>query len=153
MKVLFQEIISTKQDHWFRQSWKFLVGKDVDEEIVRLFNRLRREKASLELQIATATSDAQYEMGEDHDTDQSSTVAINYNEDEAFLSAVFMTDPVDERLALISTKGKRADGTCTWVLGTDAYRTWMDTRCPCLWITGGPGIGKSMMAIFHDRTA
>lgn len=92
-------------------------------------------------------------MGEDHDTDQSSTVAINYNEDEAFLSAVFMTDPVDERLALISTKGKRADGTCTWVLGTDAYRTWMDTRCPCLWITGGPGIGKSMMAIFHDRTA
>lgn len=24
----------------------------------------------------------------------------------------------------------------------------MDTRCPGLWITGGPGVGKSMMAIF-----
>lgn len=99
-------------------------------------------------------------MGEEHDRDlaavetqstKSSTVGtVGFSEDEVngFLGAVFITDSSDERSALVSAKGKRVDGTCSWILETDAYNTWMDTPCPGLWITGGAGMGKSMMSIF-----
>lgn len=99
-------------------------------------------------------------MGEEHDGDlaavetqstESSTVGtVGFSEDEVngFLGAVFITDSSDERSALVSAKGKRVDGTCLWMLKTDAYNTWMNTPCPGLWITGGPGMGKSMMSIF-----
>ncbi|KAF5505665.1 Vegetative incompatibility protein HET-E-1 [Colletotrichum siamense] len=157
IQVLLEEIRSFKKDHTFRDSWKSIVSKDMEEEIIRLFNRLQREKASLELQIAAAISDARYQMGEEHDGDlaavetQSSTVStVGSSEDEVngFLGAVFITDSSDERSALVSAKGKRVDGTCSWILETDAYNTWMDTPCPGLWITGGAGMGKSMMSIF-----
>ncbi|KAL3291045.1 ankyrin repeat protein, partial [Colletotrichum asianum] len=157
IQVLLEEIRSFKKDHTFRDSWKSIVSKDMEEEIIRLLYRLQREKASLELQIAAAISNARYQMGEEHDRDlaavetQSSTVStVGFSEDEVngFLGAVFITDSSDERSALVSTKGKRVDGTCSWILETDAYNTWMDTPCPGLWITGGAGMGKSMMSIF-----
>ncbi|KAI8244780.1 Vegetative incompatibility protein HET-E-1 [Colletotrichum sp. SAR 10_77] len=56
IQVLLEEIRSFKKDHTFRDSWKSIVSKDMEEEIIRLFNRLQREKASLELQIAAAIS-------------------------------------------------------------------------------------------------
>ncbi|KAK1842650.1 ankyrin repeat protein [Colletotrichum chrysophilum] len=160
IQLLLEEIRSFKKDHTFRYSWKSIVSKDMEEEIIRLFNRLQREKASLELQIAAAISDARYQMGEEHDRDlaavenqstESSTVGtVGFSEDEVngFLGAVFITDSSDERSALVSAKGERVDGTCSWILETDAYNTWMDTPCPGLWITGGAGMGKSMMSIF-----
>ncbi|KAF4823545.1 Vegetative incompatibility protein HET-E-1 [Colletotrichum tropicale] len=157
IKVLLEEIISVKKNHSFRLSWKSIVGKDIEEEIIRLFDRLQREKALLELQIAAATSDAQYRMGKEHnkdlaakDTQSSTASALGFSNDEitGFLGAVFLTNSSDERSVIISAKGKRVDGTCSWMLETDAYNTWMNTPCPGLWITGGPGMGKSMMSIF-----
>lgn len=56
LKVLLEEATSFDQDHRFRGSWKSLVGEDIDEEFVRLFNRLQRERAALELRIENATS-------------------------------------------------------------------------------------------------
>ncbi|KAJ4995576.1 Vegetative incompatibility protein HET-E-1 [Colletotrichum sp. SAR 10_66] len=59
IQLLLEEIRSFKKDHTFRYSWKSIVSKDMEEEIIRLFNRLQREKASLELQIAAAISFAE----------------------------------------------------------------------------------------------
>lgn len=66
----------------------------------------------------------------------------------AFLKAIFVTDARDDKSALISAKGERTPGTCTWLLETIAYKTWLNTRCFGLWIIGGPGMGKSMLSIF-----
>lgn len=63
IQVLLEEIRSFKKDHTSRDSWKSIVSKDMEEEIIRLFNRLQREKASLELQIAAAIS---YVKSHDH---------------------------------------------------------------------------------------
>uniref|UniRef100_L2G4U6 Ankyrin repeat protein n=1 Tax=Colletotrichum fructicola (strain Nara gc5) TaxID=1213859 RepID=L2G4U6_COLFN len=145
LKVLLEEATSFDQDHRFRGSWKSLVGEDIDEEFVRLFNRLQRERAALELRIENATSYAEYQMGVAAREAKPRAAASSAN---WLRSAIFITDPRNDRSALISAKGKRADGTCTWILETDAYSTWMHTPCPGLWITGGPGIGKSIMSIF-----
>ncbi|CAN9211493.1 unnamed protein product [Alternaria alternata] len=49
-------------------------------------------------------------------------------------------------------KGTRVEGTCEWITHNASYRAWLnsdgdgDTRL--LWISGGPGKGKTMMSVF-----
>lgn len=60
-----------------------------------------------------------------------------------------LTEPEDERQKLINAKGSRVDGTCQWVLGHELYLSWkasLNTRV--LWVSGGPGKGKTMISIF-----
>ncbi|KAH6697026.1 NACHT and ankyrin domain-containing protein [Plectosphaerella plurivora] len=66
-----------------------------------------------------------------------------------FLGAIFITDPRDDRSALVHRKTARAEGTCAWITKTDEFLDWMSTTAssPGLMIEGGPGKGKSMIAI------
>ncbi|KAF3804294.1 hypothetical protein GCG54_00000645 [Colletotrichum gloeosporioides] len=148
IKVLLEEANSFRKNQRFRQPWKSLVREDIEEESVRLFNRLQRERAALELHIATATSDAEYQMGVAATGARRRFAAFSPADVNFLRDEIFITDPRDDRSSLISAKGERADGTCMWVLETDAYNAWMNTPCPGLWITGGPGTGKTMMSIF-----
>ncbi|USP81074.1 hypothetical protein yc1106_08348 [Curvularia clavata] len=71
-------------------------------------------------------------------------------------NALFLTDPYVDRESVISAKGKRVAGTCEWITQNESYRAWSnsdsdrdgigDTRL--LWISGGPGKGKTMMSVF-----
>ncbi|KAH6687329.1 NACHT and ankyrin domain-containing protein, partial [Plectosphaerella plurivora] len=67
-----------------------------------------------------------------------------------FLDGIFITDPRDDRSALVARKGHRVEGTCTWVTETDVYRSWLSTAPgpTGLMIQGSPGKGKTMMAIY-----
>lgn len=57
---------------------------------------------------------------------------------------------------LISAKGMRAPGTCEWITQNESYQSWlygdagdnMNGGTRLLWISGGPGKGKSMMALY-----
>lgn len=42
----------------------------------------------------------------------------------------------------------RVDGTCEWIIQNKSYISWLygDTRL--LWISGGPGKGKTMLSMF-----
>ncbi|KAF8545004.1 ankyrin repeat-containing domain protein [Trichophaea hybrida] len=66
------------------------------------------------------------------------------------LQTIFLTDPRDDRESLVTRKGQRVDGTCEWILSHDAYLTWLDPRTTSqlLWLSGGPGKGKTMLSIF-----
>ncbi|EUC39746.1 hypothetical protein COCMIDRAFT_10226 [Bipolaris oryzae ATCC 44560] len=75
-------------------------------------------------------------------------------------SALFLTDPHVDRESVISAKGTRVAGTCEWITHNETYRAWLDSdgdgnggdskdnNTRLLWITGGPGKGKTMMSIF-----
>lgn len=63
-------------------------------------------------------------------------------------SAMFISDPTDDRSRLVTTKGKRAPGTCEWVLSTTTYETWLSSKSLGLWLCGGPGKGKTMLSIY-----
>ena len=75
-------------------------------------------------------------------------VKASDREARACRDALFLTDPYVDREYLISTKGTRIDGTCEWITQNESYRSWLYGDTPLLWISGGPGKGKTMLSVF-----
>ena len=72
-----------------------------------------------------------------------------YAEAAPILDSLLLTRPDVDRKSLIALKGRRVDGTCEWVTKHHYYQEWLtDTSQPLLWISGGPGKGKTMLAIY-----
>ncbi|KAF0318056.1 ankyrin repeat protein [Colletotrichum asianum] len=64
-------------------------------------------------------------------------------------NALFITDPKVDRNELLIFKGERVKGTGEWIRQDGTYKAWLnsgDSRL--LWISGGPGRGKTMLSIF-----
>lgn len=74
--------------------------------------------------------------------------ASNETDTRACLSAVFLTEPKDDREALKHIKGSRVDGTCTWIKGHEVYKSWLSSDAQLLWLSGSPGKGKTMISIY-----
>ncbi|KAI0410672.1 ankyrin repeat-containing domain protein [Xylaria grammica] len=70
------------------------------------------------------------------------------HEVNACRDALFLTDPYVDRDGLMRTKGKRTAGTCEWIRDNDLYRSWLNDDAHLLWISGGPGKGKTVLSIF-----
>ncbi|KAL9063225.1 MAG: hypothetical protein Q9161_009580 [Pseudevernia consocians] len=65
------------------------------------------------------------------------------------LDALLLTRPDVDRSSLIALKGRRVEGTCDWIVRHPRYRQWLEgDEAPLLRILGGPGKGKTMLAIF-----
>ncbi|KAJ9644081.1 hypothetical protein H2199_003949 [Coniosporium tulheliwenetii] len=64
------------------------------------------------------------------------------------LAALSLTDPLDDRKSLIDKKGSRANGTCEWIRQNGTYLSWLRSPSQLLWLSGGPGKGKTMLSIF-----
>jgi ankyrin repeat protein len=69
-------------------------------------------------------------------------------EEQDCLTALFLTDPLDDRQRLTIEKGSRVDGTCKWIKTNGLYESWLHSPSQLLWIFGGPGKGKTMLSIF-----
>ncbi len=59
-----------------------------------------------------------------------------------------MTDPAADREKLVQSKGSRVDGTCEWIKVNKLYDSWLRSSSQLLWLSGGPGKGKTMLSIF-----
>ena len=80
----------------------------------------------------------------------SNNISVGSNEDEAqaCLRALFLTDICADRAKLISSKGPRVDGTCEWIKSHLLYNAWLRSQSQLLWLSGGPGKGKTMLSVF-----
>ncbi len=80
-------------------------------------------------------------------------LAMNtYAEAAPVLNALLLTRPEVDRKSLIALKGRRVDGTCEWLIQHPSYQEWLtDANLPLLWISGGPGKGKTMLAIYVTK--
>jgi hypothetical protein len=67
---------------------------------------------------------------------------------DACLAELFLTDPVDDRAKLATEKGERVPGTCKWILTHDTYKAWLSAPSQLLWLSAGPGHGKTMLSVF-----
>ena len=79
------------------------------------------------------------------------------SEEDKCLAALFLTDPRDDRQHLVNTKGSRVNGTCEWIKSNTLYDSWLHSHSQLLWLSGGPGKGKTMLSVFLaeelERTA
>ncbi|KAG5751462.1 hypothetical protein H9Q70_005871 [Fusarium xylarioides] len=60
----------------------------------------------------------------------------------------FAADPAAHRDAIKSTKGETVRGTWDWVLRTPEFTKWRTSDDNFLWISGGIGSGKTMLAVY-----
>ena len=76
-------------------------------------------------------------------------IPAGQSENEAkCLKALFLTDPGDDRAELKDRKGSIVDGTCQWIKSHARYKSWLGSQSQLLWLSGGPGKGKTMLSIF-----
>ena len=65
------------------------------------------------------------------------------------LQSLYISNPQDDLAATRSAKGDRVPGTCEWILTQDRYTAFLIEDGPrLLWLSGGPGIGKTMISSF-----
>lgn len=69
--------------------------------------------------------------------------ASKADEAQACLTAIFLTNPIDDRERLKYLKGTRIDGTCTWIKAHELYKSWLSSQSQLLWLSGDPGKGKT----------
>ncbi|RFU30781.1 hypothetical protein B7463_g5552, partial [Scytalidium lignicola] len=68
---------------------------------------------------------------------------------DKFLSDLFLTDASADLDKTRRLKGERAAGTCEWLLKTEEFQDWLTgTSLELLWLTGVPGIGKTVISCF-----
>lgn len=67
------------------------------------------------------------------------------------LQSLFITDPSNDRDALTTFKGDVLSGTCDWITQKKAFIEWYGTENGRLWISGGPGMGKTMLSIYLTK--
>lgn len=68
--------------------------------------------------------------------------------DRLFLREIFLANPQDDKDALVTAKGSRCENTCVWITKSHQYSLWLSAPRQILWISGGPGKGKTMMSIY-----
>jgi len=63
------------------------------------------------------------------------------------IARLFLTDPDIDRSNLSIEKGDRVPGTCEWIFEHTLYQNWLVSSSSSLWLLGGPGKGKTMVAL------
>lgn len=68
---------------------------------------------------------------------------------EDYKNDLFVSEPSSVRAELLNTKGNLTEGTCQWIRRNETYQSWLEAQdSGLLWISGGPGRGKTMLSIF-----
>ncbi|MCJ1265052.1 hypothetical protein MMC22_004927 [Lobaria immixta] len=79
------------------------------------------------------------------------------DEAEACLSALFLTDTMEDREQLIQAKSSRVDGTCEWIKSNKLYDSWLALLLSYYGSLVGVARAKTMLPIFLaeelERTA
>jgi hypothetical protein len=107
---------------------------------------------TLKVYCIVLSHDVRYQHGRLLEASEQAAVACR--------NALFLTDPHVDRESVISAKGTRVAGTCQWITHNASYRAWLNSdgdgngddsnndNTRLLWISGGPGKGKTMLSIF-----
>ncbi|KAJ2903894.1 ankyrin repeat protein [Zalerion maritima] len=126
-----------------------------EKDVMDMFAVLERQKTSLGNEINLAglnvgiSHQNQLASVEQKITRKLDRLTMANNTDfEKCMRDIFVTDPNEDRDRLLSAKGPIAEGTCAWIEESDAYKNWLETESSgLLWISGGPGMGKTMLSI------
>ncbi|KAK4085044.1 uncharacterized protein Triagg1_34 [Trichoderma aggressivum f. europaeum] len=149
LQNLLQKISFNRRDSIRKRTWRAISGLKQEANISNLFDDLDHEYNSLNthmnLRIFTIAEDIQTGY---NSIDKSNTTANSSPDSLKCQQALFITDPAIDRAKLINSKGELVQGTCNWVAQKKEFVEWMNSNGGLLWISGGPGLGKTMLSIY-----
>ncbi|KAI9695778.1 MAG: hypothetical protein M1820_008451 [Bogoriella megaspora] len=121
------------------------------ERIRTLRGQLNDCKSTLTVALSTATTITM--IRQESLIREMKSMMLNENQElkeqaDKCRSVLLLTDPYVDREKLISIKGKRVTATCEWLCETETYQSWLYDSPRLLWISGGPGKGKTMLSIY-----
>lgn len=72
------------------------------------------------------------------------------NNEEECQKALFLTNPVDDRSGVETSKEPLVPKACQWIHDQVAFKSWFDDgmEAQLLWLSGGSGRGKTMLSLF-----
>ncbi|KAF3076336.1 hypothetical protein CFAM422_001605 [Trichoderma lentiforme] len=123
LQDLLQKISFNCHDSIQKKTWRAIAGLKQEANISKLFDNLDHEYNSL-------------------------NTHINLPDSLKCLQALFITDPATDRAKLINSKGELVQGTCDWIAQKKEFIEWRASDGGLLWISGGPGLGKTMLSIY-----
>ncbi|OBT51052.1 hypothetical protein VE04_08733 [Pseudogymnoascus sp. 24MN13] len=136
-------------DSRLHKTWLAIKGIDQEPVVIKHFEELQRLKGTLLIKINVSQFTQGYQTAQDV---QFIKAAIQPGtEEERCLKSLFITNPTDHRDAIITAKGVRVEGTCEWITSTDEYKAWIMSPPSLLWLSGGPGKGKTFISIFLTK--
>ncbi|KAK4070700.1 hypothetical protein Trihar35433_5167 [Trichoderma harzianum] len=150
LQDLLQKISFGCHDSIQKKTWRAISGLKQQTNISKLFNDLDHEYNSLNthihLRILAITGDIQTGY---NSIDTKLNATVNSSPDSLkCLQALFITDPATDRAKLINSKEELVQGTCDWIAQKKEFVEWKDSDGGMLWISGGPGLGKTMLSIY-----
>ncbi|KAM0518966.1 hypothetical protein ACHAPE_003957 [Trichoderma viride] len=146
LQTLLQKISFKHDDTWRKKTWKAVCGLQEAEDIIKLFTVLHQEYSTLDTHInlrTNAVAEAVLAKLTDLDT-QGQPADLS----KRCLQDLFITDPAIDRAKLITSKGEIVSGTCDWITKREEFVNWITSDSGLLWISGGPGLGKTMLSIY-----
>ncbi|OBT84287.1 hypothetical protein VE02_07631 [Pseudogymnoascus sp. 03VT05] len=146
---IFSGLDFAASDSRLHKTWLAIKGIDQEPVVIKHFEELQRLKGTLLIKINVSQFTQGYQTAQDV---QFIKAAIQSGTDEErCLKSLFVTNPTDHRDAIITAKGVRVEGTCEWITSTDEYKTWIMSPPSLLWLSGGPGKGKTFISIFLTK--
>ncbi|KAH7002989.1 hypothetical protein EDB82DRAFT_482335 [Fusarium venenatum] len=150
---IFTSIDFEEADSFSHKSRKITMALSKEGDIRDLFARIERLKSDMAIQIGMIQIN-QNQEGFAHFTSVMEGMKVSFQagtDEEQCVRALFLTDPVNDRERLITSKGHRTPGTCEWIPKTKEYQDWNAARTALLWIAGPPGKGKTFISIFLSQ--
>ncbi|PTB53807.1 hypothetical protein M431DRAFT_6092 [Trichoderma harzianum CBS 226.95] len=153
LQDLLQKISFNCHDSVQKKTWRAIAGLKQEVNVSKLFDNLDHEYNSLNthinLRILAMAENIQ--TGYDSIDTKLNTIAQAANpspDSLKCLQALFITDPATDRAKLINSKGELVQGTCDWIAQKKEFIKWRASDGGLLWISGGPGLGKTMLSIY-----
>ncbi|KAL6816354.1 ankyrin repeat-containing domain protein [Trichoderma camerunense] len=153
LQDLLQKISFNCHDSIQKKTWRAITGLKQEANISKLSDNLDHEYNSLNthinLRILAISGDIQTGYNSIDTKLNTIAQAANPSPDSLkCLQALFITDPATDRAKLINSKGELVQGTCDWIAEKKEFVEWRASDGGLLWISGGPGLGKTMLSIY-----
>ncbi|KAF4947104.1 hypothetical protein FGADI_10667 [Fusarium gaditjirri] len=124
------------------KTWRAACSMHKEEEILEQFRILNEEKSTLNLHIMNAGF-----FSLEYKLENLEIASDPASEKQKCLRGLFTTDPAADRASIKTKKGELVQGTCDWIAEKGKFTDWQDSDAGLLWISGGPGMGKTMLSL------
>ncbi|KAF4957091.1 hypothetical protein FSARC_11400 [Fusarium sarcochroum] len=136
--------LNSEQEKGFRKIKIILKWPFDEKEVTKLVDAMQRERSLLHFALTHESTQLIKEIKETagDGVEYLKTAQMSAHQ----IELLNWISPIDYAPQQSDNFGRRQSGTGEWLLGSDEYKSWLDTDRQVLFCPGIPGVGKTIMA-------